>query len=239
MTRTRKPRRDRPIALAYCRVSTVEQAADGASLDAQRAMLAVEAERRGWDLEIVADEGYSAATIDKRPGLSAALDRLDDGEADALLVVRVDRLSRSVSDFAAVIARARRRGWSLVALDLGIDTSTPSGDLMANVLASVAQYERLVIGQRTREGMAQRRSEGVHIGRPATLPESLVRRVVGAHERGESLSAIARSLSAEGVPTANGGQWHAATIRRVLSGTTAERVRQSTAKRIEQREVGK
>ena len=130
--------RIRKLAYLYLRVSTVEQATEGASLDAQREALVAEATRRGWDYEIVADEGFSAKTIKGRPALMSALTRLDAGEADVLLALRVDRLSRSVSDFANTIERSRKRKWSLVALDLGVDTSTPAGDLMANVLVAVA-----------------------------------------------------------------------------------------------------
>jgi DNA invertase Pin-like site-specific DNA recombinase len=216
--------RDGTLALAYVRVSTAEQADEGASLDAQRHLLALEAERRGWDVEFVSDEGYSAKNVEGRPGLTSALDRLDAGQADVLLVLRVDRLSRSVSDFAGLMARAQRRKWSLTALDLGVDTSTPAGDLMAHVLASVAQYERKVIGQRTREGMAQRRAEGVHVGSPPSLPIETVERIVAEHAGGRSLTDIARGLAADRVPTARGGLWHAATIRAVLSSSTGLRV---------------
>lgn len=217
--------RTRPLCLAYVRVSTTEQAEDGASLTSQRETLTAEAARRRWDVEIVADEGFSAKAVESRPGLVAALARLDAGQADALMVVRVDRLSRSVSDFAGLMARARRRGWSLVACDLGIDTSTPSGDLMANVLASVAQYERLVIGQRTREGMAVRKAEGVHVGRRRSLPMSVVAQIVSDHRAGQSMAGIARRLNEQGVTTAHGGaQWHASTVRGVLTSTTAQRL---------------
>lgn len=213
----KRPSRVRPLAIGYVRVSTAEQADAGASLDAQRELLEREAERRGWDIEFAADEGYSAKSIEGRPALTRALARLDAGEADVLLVLRVDRLSRSVSDFAALMARAQKRKWSLTALDLGVDTSTPAGDLMAHVLASVAQYERKVIGQRTREGMAQRRAEGVHVGRPSMLSETTVERIVRERDHGRSLSDIARRLTADGIPTAAGGKWHPATIKRVLN----------------------
>jgi DNA invertase Pin-like site-specific DNA recombinase len=222
--------RTRPLALAYVRVSTTEQADEGASLAAQREALTTEATRRGWDVEIVADEGFSASSVEKRPGLVAALARLDAGQADALLSLRVDRLSRSVSDFAGLMTRAKRKGWALVALDLGVDTSTPAGDLMANVLASVAQYERLVIGQRTREGMAQRKAEGVHLGRRRSLPMNVVAQIVSDHRAGLSLAGIARQLNERSVATAHGGaQWHASTVRGVLKSSTAERLTSSLA----------
>src|SRR3954470_1441056 len=223
-------RRTRPLALAYVRVSTTEQAEDGASLTAQRDTLTAEAARRGWDVEVVADEGHSAKSVDARPGLVSALDRLDAGEADTLLVVRVDRLSRSVADFAGLMARAKRRGWSLVALDLGVDTSTPAGDLMANVLASVAQYERLVIGQRTREGMAVRRAEGVHLGRARSLRDDVVAGIIQDRAAGLGPTAIARRLNDRGVPTAHGGrEWRASSVSAVLRSTAAQRLTQQPA----------
>lgn len=225
MSRAKKrAKRDRPLALAYLRVSTEEQAKDGASLEAQRALLIAEAQRRGWDVEAVVDDGYSAKSVEGRPGLVDALGRLDDGDADVLLALRVDRLSRSVSDFAQLMARSRSRGWDLVACDLGIDTSTPHGGLMAHVLASVAEYERRVIGVRTREGMEQRRREGVHVGRPPTLDPQVVARIVQLKADGENLSEIARILVADGVPTARGGEWRASTVKAVLGSTTAQRL---------------
>jgi DNA invertase Pin-like site-specific DNA recombinase len=69
-----------------------------------------------------------------RPGLEAALEAIERGEADTLVVAKLDRLSRSLLDFAGIMDRSRRKGWSLVALDLALDTTTPSGELMANTL---------------------------------------------------------------------------------------------------------
>jgi DNA invertase Pin-like site-specific DNA recombinase len=199
-------------------VSTEEQADEGASLEAQRGILTAEALRRGWDLEVVADEGVSAKAVDTRPALVSALERLDRGDADLLVSVRLDRLSRSVRDFVGLLDRSKRQGWALVCLDLNVDTSSPAGDLMANVMASVAQYERLVIGQRTREGMAQKRREGVHTGRPSTLPTEIRTRIRTARTAGETLAKIAQGLNEDAIPTARGGQcWHPSTVKAVLA----------------------
>jgi len=211
----------RPLALGYVRVSTHEQADTGASLDAQRSALTAEADRRGWQLQLVADEARSAKTMN-RPALQDALARLDAGEADYLLAVRLDRVSRSVADFAGLLDRAHRRGWGVVLLSPNIDTADPAGRFTANVLASAAQYERELIGVRTREGMAQRKAEGVRLGRPVELPDKVYRRVLAEHAAGRSMSAIAAVLTAEGVPTARGASWHASTIRRVLMSEHAK-----------------
>lgn len=209
------------LALLYVRVSTEEQATNGASLAAQESALRVEAERRGFTVEVVRDEGMSAKSL-QRPGLLAALARLDRGDAAVLMAWRLDRLSRSVADFSTVLDRARRRGWRLVVCDVDVDTATPSGEFLVNVMASAAQFERRIIGQRTREGMAQKRAEGVHVGRRTELPLGVVRRVVDGRAAGLSLRAIADALNADGTPTAHGGsRWHASTVKGVLGSAVA------------------
>ena len=204
-------------ALGYARVSTAEQADSGAGMDAQRHAIRGEAQRRGWSLEeIVEDAGYSAKDL-RRPGIGAVLERMANGEADVLVVSKLDRLSRSLIDFAQTMATAQRQGWALVALDLGVDTATPGGEMMANVLASFAQYERRIIGQRTRDGLAAKKAAGVKLGRRSTLPLSVVERIVVAHEAGDTLAAVARGLEADGVPTGQGGaRWYPASVRAVL-----------------------
>lgn len=74
-------------------------------------------------------------------------------------------------DFAAVMQRAQKQGWALVALDCAVDTTTPAGEAMAHVLATFAQFERRLIGERTREALAAKKRDGVKLGRPQTMPE--------------------------------------------------------------------
>ena len=223
MTRART-HRPRPLALGYVRVSTAEQAIEGASLDAQRAALTAEAARRGWDCELVADEGFSAKDL-RRPGLASALERLDQGAADALIAVRLDRVSRSVADFAGLLARAKKRTWRVVLLSPNLDTEDPAGKFTAHVLAAAAEYERDLIGARTREGMAQRRAEGVHVGRPRSVPMHVVERIVLDRANGSTLNQIAVRLTEEGVPTARGGlRWSISSVQGVLASTAGQRV---------------
>ncbi len=217
-----RPERERPLALAYIRVSTREQADEGASLPAQRAKLIAECERRGWDCEIVADEGVSAKNVAGRPGMVGALKRLDAGEADVLVAVRLDRISRSVLDFGAMLERSARHGWSLSLLDMDLDTSTPVGRLIAHVIAAVCQFEREQIAVRTKEGMVQRVSEGVVMGRPQEMCPELRDRIAAATAGGTSYAELARQLNAEDIPTPRGGRWHASTVRR--AAITPDRV---------------
>jgi DNA invertase Pin-like site-specific DNA recombinase len=95
---------------------------------------------------------------------------LADGSASVLVVTKLDRLSRSVIDFAALLALAERQGWALVVLDLGLDLTTPNGKFVASVMASVAQLERDLIGERTRQALAVKREQGIKLGRPSSVP---------------------------------------------------------------------
>jgi DNA invertase Pin-like site-specific DNA recombinase len=210
-------------AIGYLRVSTEEQAQSGLGLEAQRARVIEEAGRRGWELvAVLSDEGYSAKDL-ARPAITEALEELKAHRAEVLLVAKLDRLSRSLLDFANVMAMSRRQGWQVCALDLGVDTSTPSGELMANVLASFAAYERQLIGQRTRDALAVRKAQGQRLGRPVLLPEPVRRRIVRARGRGQSLPRIAAKLNAEGVPCAQGGaRWYPATVAAVLKSVALD-----------------
>ncbi len=203
--------------LAYVRVSSEEQSASGAGLEAQRRAIASECERRGWQvIEVIEDAGFSAKDL-KRPGIQAALRALEAGDAKALVAAKLDRLSRSMIDFAGLMATAQKQGWALVALDCAVDTSTPAGEAMANILATFAQFERRLISQRTREALAVKRTQGVRLGRPPTMPEDVIRQIQKERDAGRSYAAIAAILNDAGVPTAQGGaRWHPATVRYTL-----------------------
>jgi DNA invertase Pin-like site-specific DNA recombinase len=209
--------------IGYVRVSTEEQAASGAGLEAQRAAIIEEAKRRGWHVvEVIEDAGFSGKSL-KRPGIVAALDALAKKRADTLVVAKLDRLSRSMLDFAALIARATREQWALVALDLGVDTTTPSGEAMANMMATFAQFERRLIAERTRDALAQRRLAGVRLGRPRRLSSDVLLRIVEERAGGRTLDSIASGLNDDAVPTAHGGKrWYASTVRKALQSAARD-----------------
>jgi DNA invertase Pin-like site-specific DNA recombinase len=215
--------------LGYVRVSTDEQGTSGAGLEAQRRAIIRECRRRGWQLlDVIEDAGYSAKDL-RRPGIQAALEVLRSGDAKALVAAKLDRLSGSMLDFTAVMATAQKQGWALVALDCAVDTTTPAGEAMANVLATFAQFERRLISQRTREALAVKRARGVVLGRPPSVEASVVRRIVSDRNRGRSLREIADSLNADGVPTGQGGKrWYPATVRAVALRAELPRRRKRT-----------
>lgn len=209
--------------IGYVRVSTEEQADSGLGLEAQRAAIRAECTRRGWELAtIFEDAGASGKSLKGRPALAEALSDLETGQAAALVVAKLDRLSRSLLDFAGLMVRAQAQHWNLVALDLGIDLSTPAGEFMANVMASAAQWERRIISQRTRDALAVRRRQGSALGRPVSVPKDVARRILRRRRAGATLWAIADELNAAGVATpGRGTQWRPSTISSVLARVMA------------------
>ena len=152
--------------IAYLRVSTEQQADSGQSLDAQRAKIMLYAELHELDLvDVVVDAGASAKTL-QRDGLQTALARIESGEADALLVAKLDRLTRSVKDLGELLEGTFGDGGAdLLSVAEHIDTRTAAGRLVLNILASVSQWEREAIGERTKTAMAHMRTQGKRVGR--------------------------------------------------------------------------
>ncbi|MCZ7587366.1 MAG: recombinase family protein [Gaiella sp.] len=204
--------------VGYIRVSTDEQASSGLGLAAQREAVEQEARRRGWTLVAVCEDRASGKSLRRRPGLDEAISLIEHGEAEALVTAKLDRLSRSVADFSALLARFSRAGWGLVIVDVNVDTSTPTGEAMAHVVASFAQMERRRIAERTREALAQARDRGTPLGRPRVLDDAIRGRVAELRAEGLTLRGIAERLDDDRVPTAHGGKrWHAETVRKLLA----------------------
>ena len=166
------------------------------------------------------DEGASCSRIS--PGLREALDLLRTGQADALVVTKMDRLARSVLNAADIMRSAQEQGWSLVVLDLGMDLSTPSGKAMYNMLATFAELERDMISSRTKDGLAAARAKGKQIGRKSAIPTAVRRRIVQAREAGASFGTIAGQLTAEGILSPTGRPtWDESVVRRAYAAATA------------------
>lgn len=158
----------------------------------------------------------SGKSTKRRPKLAAALDTLSAGEAQVLVVAKLDRLSRSLLDFAALMAAAQREGWSIVALDIGVDTSTINGELVASIIMALAQWERRIIGQRTKDALESVRGKGTRLGRPTTVTRDAVAIIAAMRGQGASLRAVADALNRAKVPTAQGGrEWYASTVRAI------------------------
>jgi DNA invertase Pin-like site-specific DNA recombinase len=189
-------------AYGYARVSTAQQGEDGYGIAAQVGTLVT---MGGVPEEAVVREVGSGGTTDGRPLFVTLVDGMQPG--DRLVAAKLDRLGRDTAAILALAARARREGWTLVALDLGLDTSTPVGEFVLTVLAALATMERRLIGTRTREAIAARRAAG---GNDRDVPNDVraiwvdeyrrCRNVSEVHRRhggGRGRTTVARVLRAE------------------------------------------
>jgi DNA invertase Pin-like site-specific DNA recombinase len=216
--------------IGYTRVSTAEQAKDGWTLSQQRKLIESECERRGWELvEVIEDAGFSGRT-DDRPGLRRALSMLAKRKAKGIVVARLDRLARSLINLAEWIDLSAKQKWAIVALDHELNTTTANGRLVARIIASVAQWESEINGERVRDGMAEARAtkvangEVVRWGFQRRTPPQVVARIVKARKRGDSFAAIAQRLDRQRVPTpGNGKRWYPSTVRGIYNTETTIR----------------
>jgi hypothetical protein len=141
-----------------------------------------------------------------------------------LVAAKLDRLSQSVVHLGSLLEQADREGWALSLLDFDVDTSKPTGRLVAHVLAAVAEFERQRIRERTREALAQLKASGTRLGRPRQTPDDVVERIVSRRAKGWTLRAIADALNRNGVETVQGGrQWWPATVQSVLRSAELDR----------------
>jgi len=202
----------------YTRVSSEEQANSGLGLAAQREAIQAEAERRGWELVwLKEDAGASGKSLGGRPGLAEALASLREGEAQALIVSKLDRLTRSVKDFAGLLELATKQKWALLALDVAIDTSTPIGEAMSFIVGTFSQLERRLIGERTKVALAQARARGTRLGAPVAVTTDIEARIVKRRKQGATLQQIADELNRDRIATPRKGRvWRHATIRAIL-----------------------
>ena len=218
--------------IAYLRVSTDKQADKGVSLEAQQEKARAYASLYDLDLvEVIIDAGESAKTLD-RPGLQRALALLKTGQADALLVVKLDRLTRSVVDLGKLIETYFAPGKAaLMSVGEQIDTRSAAGRLVLNILASVSQWERETIGERTSVAMRHKQSQGEYIGGHApygfelvdgelvaeTFEQDVIRQAKELRDGGLSLAAVAKELDRRGLQSRNAKPFAAMQIKRLVA----------------------
>ncbi len=218
--------------IAYVRVSTEDQSANGVSLDAQRHRLKAYCDAHALDLVAVeADEGISAKRTANRPGLQRALERLRRGEAAGLVAVKLDRLSRTTRDVLDLVARAEKERWALHSIEERLDTGSPHGKFVVTVLAALAQMEREQIGARTKSAMDELRRQGRKTGsRPpfgyrfegglvveAEGEQAILRQIAALRESGLGCCRLLEALDAAGtVNPRTRRPWNIGTLRAVL-----------------------
>ena len=217
----KKPKERKNVALLYARVSTQMQVNDGMSLGAQERDLRRAAEQAGFtEMELLREEGRSGKSIQGRPVLREALDRLDRGEAAAIFVTRIDRLARSTKDFLSIVDRANSNDWRIVMLDLNLDTATYQGRFVVTIMSALAEMERGIIAERQKDVHKDRREKGlkwgVDLGPKSRISEELYERIRKYRESGMSYKSIADRLNKDGVKTAFDKKWHATTVKNYL-----------------------
>src|SRR5229473_3262041 len=204
-------------ALGYVRVSTDKQ---GISLEAQAEKIRAMALVQGTELMDIIVESESAKSLN-RPGMAKLLAAVDKGKVQAIIVAKLDRLTRSVKDLCELLERFERRGVALVSVAESLDTGSAAGRLVLNIMTAVSPWEREAIGERTRDAMSHKRSQGQRVGNIAYgfrlaedgvhLEPDPTEQAVLARLRtlrsSHSLRKIATQLNADGFRTRRGTAW--------------------------------
>jgi DNA invertase Pin-like site-specific DNA recombinase len=218
-------------ALGYVRVSTDKQAERGISLEAQAEKIRAMAVVHNAQLaEIIVDGGESAKSLN-RPGMARLLAMVDAGEVQTIIIAKLDRLTRSVKDLCTLLERFERRGVALVSVAESLDTSSAAGRLVLNIMTAVSQWEREAIGERTRDAMRHKRSNGERVG---NIPygyrlaadgrhleedpgeQKLLAEIRRLRREGATLRGIAAALNHRARKTRRGTAWRLESVVRAL-----------------------
>jgi site-specific DNA recombinase len=218
----------------YIRVSTDQQQESGLGLKDQ--LRKCEAYAAIYDCEVVEviEEAASAKSL-RREGLQRALDMIASGEVEGLLIAKLDRLTRSVKDLGGLLEGVfSARGAILLSVSEQIDTRSAAGRLMLNLLSSVSQWEREVIGERTSAALQEKKRQGAILGRlplglkrrgkrivKVTSEQVSIKRAKTLRASGMRLKDIAATLTAEGCKTQRGGLWSAPNVCTLLKRVEA------------------
>jgi site-specific DNA recombinase len=218
----------------YSRVSTSDQSERGVSLDSQEAKLRAFAQlHEFYVVDSIVDAGESAKSLD-RPGLQCALGLLRNNEADGLIVAKLDRLTRSISDLQYLIDNyfCEKANKELFSVADSIDTRSAGGRLVLNMLSSLSQWERESVSERTREALRHKIASGQRCGKlrfgydladdgkmlvPNSRELAAIALMLSLRESGYSLRRIAAELTARQIPTKEGGTvWIHTAVGRIL-----------------------
>ena len=209
-------------AIGYVRVSTEKQADFGVSLEAQAEKVRAMAVVQGAELlELIIDAGESAKSLN-RPGMARLMSLVDAGAVDAVIIAKLDRLTRSVKDLAELLERFTRRDVSLVSVAESLDTGTAAGRLVLNIMTAVSQWEREAIGERTRDAMHHKRANGERVGtvpfgyraaadgthlEPDPAEQGILSRIRELKAAGHTTRQIADELNRQGFTTRRRTAW--------------------------------
>lgn len=217
-------------AIGYVRVSTSEQATEGISLDNQKAKIQAYCNLNELELiEIIEDAGKSGKNLN-REGIQDLTGRIKNKSIEAVVVYRLDRLSRKVIDTLTLIETIEKSGITFHSLNEKIDTSTAMGRFFLNITASLAQMERDLISERTKDALQMKIANNERAGQipfgwrlsedgntliPHKGEQEVIRQVKRLHGQGMSYRAICEVLKQAGVKP-QGKYWHPQTIKNIL-----------------------
>lgn len=178
-------------AALYLRVST-----DGQTVENQRLALASIAEKAGWEIvEVYQDEGISGAKgRDQRPAFDALCKDAARRRFDLIAAWSVDRLGRSLQHLVTFLDELHQTGIDLYLHQQGIDTTTPSGKAMFQMLGVFSEFERAMIRERVNTGLARAKAQGKALGRPKTPPET-EQAILAALAQGKGIIATAKAFN--------------------------------------------
>ena len=217
--------------IGYTRVSTEEQALSGLSLTYQKERIIAQCQASDLDLdEVVEDAGKSGRDL-KRPGLQRILDMVNLGLIDGVVILKLDRLTRSVKDLGYLLDTFAKKGIALKSVQDSLDTTTASGKLIVHFMGAIAQWEREVIGERTAAALGVKRSRGEKTG--GTVPygytvdkkgmlhddpreQRAITLMREFRQEGVSLRNIATELNERRFPPKKNGLWHPQAIKEIL-----------------------
>jgi site-specific DNA recombinase len=217
--------------ISYCRISVFSE--DGVSLEMQQARATAWCTAQGSDyhLEGVYVETMSGAKASNRPELQKALSHVCKLKG-TLLVFSLSRLARNTKDCLEIVARLDRSGAALCSLTERIDTNSALGKMVFVLLSGINEFEKSQLGERTRAAMSHLRLAGKRISArlplghdlapdgetlvPNAAEQETLSRIIAWRNAGKSMNAIARDLTAAGVPTKMGGRWSSSGIRSIL-----------------------
>src|ERR1035438_6097127 len=216
--------------LGYVRVSTDKQAEQGVSLEAQAEKIRAMAVVHNAKLAEIIVDAESAKSLN-RPGMARLLAMVDAGEVQTVIIAKLDRLTRSVKDLCTLLERFERRGVALVSVAESLDTSSAAGRLVLNIMTAVSQWEREAIGERTRDAMRHKRSNGERVG---NIPygyrlaadgrhleedpgeQKLLAEIRRLRREGATLRGIAAALNHRARKTRRGTAWRLESVVRAL-----------------------
>jgi DNA invertase Pin-like site-specific DNA recombinase len=198
---------------------------DGTGIHPSERAIEQACRRAGWRLLDVLHDLETRRTM-RRPGLFAALERIADGEARGLVVSDARLLGASIVDLAPLMRWFRDASAAFIALDLGLDTSTPQGTRVAMALIRLSGWDRGGVVNGERHGLAELAPhDGSNHGRVNHVDAELLERLAAMHDDDMSLQEMADRLNGEGVPTLNGGDtWWPSSVRTALRYARAKRV---------------